>query len=382
MDMKKILQALDSTASKPVEGSDNMKKFLSVVTEGANPHKVTLPVQMAMQHYAEPRIEQPRQIKEVKKTAMSNMLYQYYNAAEEQLAEQATKEKQIISEQARQLAQRVLAKESRVDELSKTTLQSYKGKAEAQVKELGPHAKDGEYKDLAKNAIERRKKGIEKADKKIAAKEGFGDTVVKAGAVARQAVDKAVSSIPKPFDEKEVANDLKKQQVAKKESYDAEYDDEAGMADNNIETMKRAVDGLDSLIHKRDNLPELCQEKIAVAKSMLVAVWDYMASEEQDVAEGFRGREEWDSNMPGHERYAGMGRGEREDDEYHVPDPVQHTWYLKVNGEILQDSDGLRGFHDKHAAKAHAQQLHNNARDPATGKSPLDIVMTTNPHGG
>ena len=59
-----------------------------------------------------------------------------------------------------------------------------------------------------------------------------------------------------------------------------EYDDEAGMADNNIETMKRAVQGLDDLINAGDNLPEWCQEKIAVAKSMLVSVWDYMQSEE------------------------------------------------------------------------------------------------------
>ena len=60
----------------------------------------------------------------------------------------------------------------------------------------------------------------------------------------------------------------------------AEYDDEAGMADNNLETMKRAVQGIDDLINDGDNLPEWCQEKIAVAKSMLVAVWDYMESEE------------------------------------------------------------------------------------------------------
>lgn len=60
----------------------------------------------------------------------------------------------------------------------------------------------------------------------------------------------------------------------------AEYDDEAGMADNNLETMKRAVQGIDELINAGDNLPEWCQEKIAVAKSMLVAVWDYMESEE------------------------------------------------------------------------------------------------------
>lgn len=61
----------------------------------------------------------------------------------------------------------------------------------------------------------------------------------------------------------------------------AEYDDEAGMADNNLETLKRAVQGIDDVIHTGDNLPEWCQEKIAVAKSMLVTIWDYMKSEEQ-----------------------------------------------------------------------------------------------------
>lgn len=64
------------------------------------------------------------------------------------------------------------------------------------------------------------------------------------------------------------------------EGFNGEYDDEAGMADNNLETLRRAVDGLDNLIDSGDNLPEWCQEKIAVAKSMLVNVWDYMASEE------------------------------------------------------------------------------------------------------
>lgn len=64
------------------------------------------------------------------------------------------------------------------------------------------------------------------------------------------------------------------------EDYNAEYDDEAGMADNNLETLERAVEGIDNLIQSGDNLPEWCQEKIAVAKSMLVSVWDYMESEE------------------------------------------------------------------------------------------------------
>jgi hypothetical protein len=64
------------------------------------------------------------------------------------------------------------------------------------------------------------------------------------------------------------------------DNFNGEYDDEAGMADNNLETLDRAVEGIDRLIDSGDNLPEWCQEKIAVAKSMLVAVWDYMYSEE------------------------------------------------------------------------------------------------------
>jgi hypothetical protein len=69
------------------------------------------------------------------------------------------------------------------------------------------------------------------------------------------------------------------------EEYNAEYDDEAGMADNNLSTLRRAVEGLDDLIDAGDNLPEWCQEKIAVAKSMLVSVWDYMESEDDSEEE-------------------------------------------------------------------------------------------------
>jgi hypothetical protein len=86
---------------------------------------------------------------------------------------------------------------------------------------------------------------------------------------ARQKAEKIKAHLEKQY----------KQGVA--EGDNPEYDDEAGMADNNLETLKRAVQGLDNLIGEGDNLPEWCQEKIAVAKSMLVTVWDYMESEEQ-----------------------------------------------------------------------------------------------------
>lgn len=49
-----------------------------------------------------------------------------------------------------------------LDEISPETKSSYKSKAQAQVKELKPWTKKGEYKDLAKNIIAKRQKGIAK----------------------------------------------------------------------------------------------------------------------------------------------------------------------------------------------------------------------------
>ena len=47
-----------------------------------------------------------------------------------------------------------------IEEISQQTKQSYVQKAKDQVKELEPHAKSGEYRDIAKNMINRREKGI------------------------------------------------------------------------------------------------------------------------------------------------------------------------------------------------------------------------------
>ena len=99
MDMKKILQALDTASSKPVEGSNDMKKFVSIVTEGANPHKVALPVQMAMQHYQEEK--KP----EVKK---ESVLKKYFQEAEEIINQEKAERKEHLKMYASQVAKRVL----------------------------------------------------------------------------------------------------------------------------------------------------------------------------------------------------------------------------------------------------------------------------------
>jgi lysozyme len=68
---------------------------------------------------------------------------------------------------------------------------------------------------------------------------------------------------------------------AKNEDFNGEYDDEAGMAQSNLRTMARAVDGLLKTIKSNDNLPEWGQEKIAKAEMMLVSVWDYLLSQKE-----------------------------------------------------------------------------------------------------
>ena len=108
MDMKKILQALDNATSKPVEGSNDIKRSLEIINEGANPHKVSLPVQMAMQHYQEPASE-PLPVKE-------SILKKYVAEAEEEIQAQKDLEQQRIWMYSRKIANRVLVKEAAQNE--------------------------------------------------------------------------------------------------------------------------------------------------------------------------------------------------------------------------------------------------------------------------
>ena len=60
-----------------------------------------------------------------------------------------------------------------------------------------------------------------------------------------------------------------------------EYNDEAGMVKNNLHTIVRVSKGLDKATGSNENFPEWAQEKIAVAKSMLVGVMDYIVSQHE-----------------------------------------------------------------------------------------------------
>lgn len=97
MDMKKILQAIDTVAvAAPVQGSNDMKKFVKIINEGANPHKVSLPVQMTMNHYQEPKIKE------------NSAFRKYFKEAEEVVSLQQDQKKQHLQMYAQIIAKRVL----------------------------------------------------------------------------------------------------------------------------------------------------------------------------------------------------------------------------------------------------------------------------------
>jgi hypothetical protein len=62
-------------------------------------------------------------------------------------------------------------------------------------------------------------------------------------------------------------------------SDEAEYSDEVGMVENNLETIERAAEELDSILQDGEDLPEWVEEKVSNAKAMLVAAKEYMASQ-------------------------------------------------------------------------------------------------------
>ena len=107
--MKRILQALDGVSTKSVGGANDMKKFLSVVTEGANPHKVALPVQMAMQHYATPK-QAPTPIR------TESLLKGYLQELDEEAIEAHAHKRQLINQYAQTIADRVMMKEHAIAE--------------------------------------------------------------------------------------------------------------------------------------------------------------------------------------------------------------------------------------------------------------------------
>lgn len=108
MDMKKILQAIDNAESKPAEGSTDMKKFMSVVTESNN--RLSMAEQLTMQHYSTPVQSAP---------VKDSILKTYFIEAEEEINQRQIDKRQIMNQYAKIIADRVRLKESTTMERNK-----------------------------------------------------------------------------------------------------------------------------------------------------------------------------------------------------------------------------------------------------------------------
>lgn len=105
MDMKKLLQVVEgASTNRPAGESSDIKRSLEIITESANPHKVSLPVQMAMQHYQKP-VE--------KKVAKSNgLLQQYFENVEAEHQAALNEKREALRMYSQKIANRVLVKEA------------------------------------------------------------------------------------------------------------------------------------------------------------------------------------------------------------------------------------------------------------------------------
>jgi len=125
--MKRILQALDGASSKPVEGASDMVKFLSIVDKNAsiqilnegNPHKVSLPVQMAMQHYQAPQEDKPVS----KPIGRELTIGKYFHTVEEEISQEKDRKRQIMNQYASVIAERVMMKEGKKDRIEQAAKQ-------------------------------------------------------------------------------------------------------------------------------------------------------------------------------------------------------------------------------------------------------------------
>jgi hypothetical protein len=104
------------TPATTVQEND-LSKFLSIVDKNnvnllmeGSPHKVSLPVQMAMQHYQ--KENECQQEPQVARVGRESVVRKYFDEAEDAYQEEQTKKKNFYKQYAQTIAERVLMKES------------------------------------------------------------------------------------------------------------------------------------------------------------------------------------------------------------------------------------------------------------------------------
>lgn len=97
----------ETPAQNQTVSMEDVKVLAGIIAEGANPHKVALPVQMAMQHYQQPT---------KKAVAKESLIKKYFIEAEEEINKQKEHKQQLIRQYASVIAERVQLKNRTVAE--------------------------------------------------------------------------------------------------------------------------------------------------------------------------------------------------------------------------------------------------------------------------
>ena len=189
--------------------------------------------------------------------------------------------------------------EEQLDEISPELKASYVSGAKKQIKQSIPFTKKSdEYRDIAKNFIAKRQKGIAKASKVEEAvriggigsgnssrrsygpsSHGMGsaegDTLENTPFHAKTEKDKRIKAALS-----DIGNKMKEKYPKLREAKDSqEYDYEGDMAKSDLRSIIHNAQTLHDMIEDNTNLAEWCQSKITLAEDYISTVTNYMRSE-------------------------------------------------------------------------------------------------------
>ena len=179
-----------------------------------------------------------------------------------------------------------------LDELSPQTKASYVAKAKEQIKQSEPFTKKGEeYRDIAKNFIAKRKKGITKANESVTlGRVGGRGNIHMYDRNPGPKDGNELENVPfhaKTDKQKKLQNALNDLGKKMKEIHpklreakdNREYGYEGDMAISQLKTISRHAEHLMGMMKPDTDLPEWVQSKITLATDYLQTAHDYLASE-------------------------------------------------------------------------------------------------------
>jgi hypothetical protein len=182
--------------------------------------------------------------------------------------------------------------QEQLDEISAELKASYVAKAKEQIKQSEPFTKKGEeYRDIAKNFIAKRQKGIAKANESVTLGRVGGRGNIhqydrnpgpKDGSELENVPFNAKTEKQKKLQNalNDLGNKMKEIHPKLRESKDnREYGYEGDMAISQLKTISRHAEHLMGMMKPDTDLPEWVQSKITLATDYLQTAHDYLASE-------------------------------------------------------------------------------------------------------